>query len=401
MRRWVRLLVVVSFAASCTSSPEAAETTDGSVGTTTVTTTQTITPVRVEQADDGVWSVYEFDVLEPRLGMGAVITDGDYLFLWGGAREGVGTLYNDGALIDLSTGSVSIVSPAPLDPRLFVSVVWTGAEFIVFGGQDFAFGAFADGAAYDPATMTWRLLPEAPVTAASHATATFVSGAMYVWLPSYNAPYGGIPRESFGQFARYRPDTDTWDLLPSPPELGHTARLLGLGGEPLLVMGPQLLDYGTPTARRWGITAIAFDSDRDLWLTPVTGRHAADAAAAVVMEGSVVVLLVDGTVITLSDDAWTQTASIAPDCPLSINAAAGADRAYFVLCGAMHVGQHGDIRFLPLPESLTDPERPLILCCGGVLEATHDGSLVVLGWEGPAGTGQPFEVNILVIYSPR
>ena len=364
---------------------------------TIVTSPQALRPVRVDLSDDGAWTIYELAALDPRDGMSAAMTAEDLLFLWGGFRKHAGITYNDGALVDLATGLVTAVPPAPLDPRMNATAVWTGSEFVVFGGQNFDRG-FSDGAAFDPETMAWRRLPDAPLSAASHPTAVFADGAMYVWLPSGDTPYAGLPAASAGQFARYRPGPNSWDALPAPPASGHTARLVDADGTPVLVIGPQMLAYGTPSTGDQAITVVAFDARTDVWGSPVTSDHKSDAAAAFVVDSAVRVLLVDGRTISFSNGAWTETAAIDPICPLSVHAAAGPDTAYLTLCGGLYVEEGGTIRTLSLPGSLSPPEQPLILCCGGVLQVMADGSLVIVGWEGPAGTGETFRVNLLVMY---
>src|ERR687892_1566238 len=53
------------------------------------------------------------------------------------------------------------VPPAPISPRGFHAAVWTGSEMVVWGGSS-AGRLFAHGAAYDPASSTWRGLPPPP-----------------------------------------------------------------------------------------------------------------------------------------------------------------------------------------------------------------------------------------------
>lgn len=62
-----------------------------------------------------------------------------------------------------AAGSWRLVAPSPLSPRADHSVVWTGREMIVWGG-DAGGSYFADGAAYDPRRDTWRKI--APAAAA-------------------------------------------------------------------------------------------------------------------------------------------------------------------------------------------------------------------------------------------
>ena len=62
----------------------------------------------------------------------------------------------------------------PLTPRTGHSVIWTGEEVIVWGGESFDDPGtpFSDGAAFDPVDNTWRLTAESPLSPrTSHAAA--------------------------------------------------------------------------------------------------------------------------------------------------------------------------------------------------------------------------------------
>ncbi|MGH9892692.1 MAG: hypothetical protein ACREA0_12015 [bacterium] len=55
---------------------------------------------------------------------------------------------------------------APVEGRYSSTAVWTGTEFVVFGGHSFD-ESFVDGAAFDPASETWRHIAGAPVSMAA------------------------------------------------------------------------------------------------------------------------------------------------------------------------------------------------------------------------------------------
>ncbi len=91
--------------------------------------------------------------------------------------------------------------PGPLSPRVDHAVMWTGDEMIVFGGVDDAGRSLTDGAAFDPETDTWRLLPEAPDGTAS--VGAFWNGERVV----VRTP---------GSVDSYWVDTDTWYRYEGP-----------------------------------------------------------------------------------------------------------------------------------------------------------------------------------------
>jgi hypothetical protein len=73
------------------------------------------------------------------------------------------------------------LDPGPLGPRGGDDVLWTGQEMIVWGG---AAGDrppdFVEGAAFDPATLAWRLLPPPPIDPAQTTRAVWVGDEMVV-----------------------------------------------------------------------------------------------------------------------------------------------------------------------------------------------------------------------------
>jgi hypothetical protein len=98
--------------------------------------------------------------------------------------------------------------------------VWTGAEFIVWGGVRVADGAY--GGAYDPATDSWRALSmEGPSERSNHTL---------VWSESRLVVWGGVDRDGdyLGDGSAYEPASDTWvALAPSP--LGARDRQASVG----------------------------------------------------------------------------------------------------------------------------------------------------------------------------
>lgn len=104
---------------------------------------------------------------------------------------------------------------SPLTPRSSATAAWTGEVVIVVGGWDFQCPPnaycvrpeneppYADGAAYDPETRTWRSIASAPVPFRDERAAV-VDGNVYVLVDE-----AGL--------LRYRPVADTWDTLAPPP----------------------------------------------------------------------------------------------------------------------------------------------------------------------------------------
>lgn len=93
---------------------------------------------------------------------------GDRLIIWGGYAtygehdEDGDAVFGHGAMYDPVTDTWELMAPALISDRCDHSGTWTGTEFIVFGGMPLCGTPgtlpLGDGAAYDPATNSWRLL---------------------------------------------------------------------------------------------------------------------------------------------------------------------------------------------------------------------------------------------------
>jgi len=140
------------------------------------------------------------------------------MLVWGGS---IPTGFNDGALYNPTTDSWRAISNvnAPsqrVDPKF----VWTGTEFIVWGGN-FNNAELIDGAAYNPTSNTWRSI----ASPAGFSGRGFIRA---VWTGSEMVVWGGgnvtTPSTFVNTGARYNPITDTWtlmDTLNAPQARGH------------------------------------------------------------------------------------------------------------------------------------------------------------------------------------
>lgn len=123
-----------------------------------------------------------------------------------GGQDG-GTFFRDGGSYNPVTDTWTAISTtgAP-SARANHTAVWTGTEMIIWGGHDSAFNPLKDGAAYNPATDTWRSLAAAPTGLAErerHA-AVWTGTSMIVW--------GGFGTGSTEYYdgAVYDPAGDSW-----------------------------------------------------------------------------------------------------------------------------------------------------------------------------------------------
>lgn len=147
------------------------------------------------------------------------------------------------------------LAAAPLSPRVGHSAVWTGTEMLIWGGGPPGGRPKADGAAYDPADDRWRRLPPAPLAGRSWHAAVWTGSEMLVWGGARPASAGGS-QVVLADGAAYQPATRTWRPITPAPLAGDTA--VWTGAE-LLVFGrvgagsnPRLGGAGyNPKTGRW------------------------------------------------------------------------------------------------------------------------------------------------------
>lgn len=195
---------------------------------------------------------------ELRSGNAAFGWTGDKLIVWGGyVFRGFGgeVPEGDGFTFDARSRTWETMSASPLEPRVLPASAWTGREFLIWGGSDERGGFFDDGAAYDPATDSWRSLPAAPIGARAPLS-VWTGRELIVWGTAERAE----PRPRDG--AAYDPGTNSWrSIAEAPIEL--TDATAAWTGEEMIVFGAALdnnnkADTETaiaaayhPTTNRW------------------------------------------------------------------------------------------------------------------------------------------------------
>jgi hypothetical protein len=158
----------------------------------------------------------------------------------------------------LLAGSWSTIPAAPIAPRQNASIVWTGQELVVWGGASGASDALlsGDGAAYDPSTHRWQLLPASPLPP--------TAGASAVWTGREMVIFGGYVDETPGHIqvtnaaAAYTPSTNSWRVLPNAP-LSARASPLGVW------TGTTVIELGGVTSGQDPGDGAAFDPTSDTW----------------------------------------------------------------------------------------------------------------------------------------
>jgi hypothetical protein len=158
-----------------------------------------------------------------------------------------------GLFPDLAPGAAVALPPAPIDDREAPAVVWTGTELIVWGGV--ADGrSLGDGAAHDVASGTWRTLAPAPISGRSHAAIAWTGTELVVWggVRTTGTDPEGAPRlVGVEDGAAYDPATDTWRALPAPPVAGMSSEHAVWTGDELVVVSSDRSAAYDPSADRW------------------------------------------------------------------------------------------------------------------------------------------------------
>lgn len=139
----------------------------------------------------------------------AIVWTGSELIVWSGGNAHQGGIppYDDGAVFDPAVGAWHPMADAPISARIGAAAVWTGDEMVVWGGPScpepyISCNEVGYGAAYDPATDSWRAIAEPPFRSGP-------SPAIY-WYPA--AVWNGTEMVAFAQPGNFpNPDAANYD----------------------------------------------------------------------------------------------------------------------------------------------------------------------------------------------
>ena len=164
----------------------------------------------------------------------------------------------------LAHGKWATFARGPLSARSGQVEVWTGNELIVWGGYGSGLVPLGDGAAYDPRTRTWTMLPASPLRPTEDAAATWTGTEMVVLggeagclADSSSSCNGAEPTDAV---AAYVPATNTWHRLPPLP-MGQLVDPSALWtGRQLVVVGGSVSPNGVLSDK-----TAAFDPATSSW----------------------------------------------------------------------------------------------------------------------------------------
>lgn len=189
----------------------------GCRGETSVTTTLPAAPTGVVPIDPGP--------LEGRFGHSVVWT-GAEVIVWGGHRGDLADTFSDGAAFNPDTNEWRMIAEAPLDGMTWHFVAWSGDEMLVVGTS----GA----AAYDPVDDSWRQLPAPPIPIHRVGHGDIADLTEFTWSGSHIYVWNPISDE----LARFAPSDGTWEQIEGPGLNVFPAKVVA-EGDRVLVFGTR------------------------------------------------------------------------------------------------------------------------------------------------------------------
>jgi N-acetylneuraminic acid mutarotase len=231
---------------------------------------------------------------------------GEGMLVWSGytfSADGYGARLGDGGLLKEDGWHPILMGTANTERLQYMQAVWTGAEFIVWGGEDWWYKHLNTGAVYDSPTGSWR------PTAVDWNTPTARYAFSSVWSGSEMVVWGGLEIQPFPYQdapvwtgGRYDPALDRWETTnPGPgtplPRYSHSAVW---AGDRMIIWGGigdwySFLNTGglyDPVLDRW--TAMTADS----------GCPSPRSGASLVWTGSEMILFGGGAVDSAGQQTW-------------------------------------------------------------------------------------------------
>ncbi len=198
---------------------------------------------------------------------------GSELLVWGGGEND--HVVDDGFTFDAASREWAPIPSGPLAARSDAAFAWTGEELVVWGGWSGGCCTpsetlLGDGAAYDPATRTWRKLPPAPIDAKAPLS-VWTGDEMIIWGTAVRFP--SVPMDG----AAYDPVSDSWRRISEAPIRLTDATAVWTGKE-MVVFGAAL-DGNNRSETETDIGA-AYDPVSDSWRTISDSELSPQAATA-------------------------------------------------------------------------------------------------------------------------
>jgi hypothetical protein len=248
---------------------------------------------------------------------------GNKVFVWGG-NDAAGKALANGALYDPASNSWSVIAAtgSPPTARVLPTAVWTGTVMVVWGGGDVAGTADYDsGSRYDPANNSWLAMTTLNAPAGRR-------GAYGFWTGSRVLFYGGTDHNGNSSAAvnLYDPVNNSWSntTMQGAPS-SRTDPVVGWSGSLLMLYG------GRPGGNGASDNTFTLDVAANAWDRVSNGpspRYGAfgtwDGGLLMAWGGTTTTILNDGQVYDPSIDKWAPTqTSGAPSARYALNRQTG------------------------------------------------------------------------------
>jgi N-acetylneuraminic acid mutarotase len=246
----------------------------------------------------------------PRSGH-TVVWTGSEMIVWGGNGNIGQTPYRTGGRynpsVDNWTATSIINAPSG---RYLHTAIWTGSEMIVWGGADNIGASLDTGKRYDPTTDTWITISNTnAATPRKMHTAVWTGSEMIVWGGFINGQGNNSWLNTGG---KYNPATDTWTSISTDnaPAGRYLHKAVWTGSE-MIVWGGNGVDYVLLN------DGGRYDPATDTWTSiSTTGAPIARSNNTVVWTASEMIVwggsgLNTGARYDSATDSWTATSTTA------------------------------------------------------------------------------------------
>ncbi|GAB3665195.1 hypothetical protein GCM10027589_29650 [Actinocorallia lasiicapitis] len=192
----------------------------------------------------GTWTMLPASPLSGRRGAAAVWT-GREVVLWGGLPQRGGPAAGAGAAYDPLSRTWRRLPDFPIAGALPRHAVWTGGELIATAERRGKVLA----ASYDPVRNVWRRLPDPPVSAFGHTSAVWADGRA-VLFPDTHLPDRRTSADP-PPGAAYAPATGTWRPVAFPRSIPPMSPALATGKGVVVWSGYTIAAVYRPSQNRW------------------------------------------------------------------------------------------------------------------------------------------------------
>jgi hypothetical protein len=187
----------------------------------------------------------------------STIWTGRELLVWGSSRTSAKA---EGFAFEPRRGRWRTIAPSPVIAN---PAVWTGRELLVWSGQGMGSASCpCAGAAYDPKADSWRSIPQAPFAPLGPtpgATATWTGRDLVVTNGYVDRCLSVTASSCYPDVASYDPASDSWEILPDPP-----VSLRGNESIRATWTGREVV-YVVPSGNLAARAAMAFDPELRTW----------------------------------------------------------------------------------------------------------------------------------------